>query len=114
MQLGDPVEVLLGGRVEVGRAGQLGQVVAVAHRRQSGGHRREGQGEPQQGLVEGLVAVPLQEPQPLPPGRVQARGQRVAGDQAGPGVGGQRGQVAAWRLLGQFLYGLDGRNPPLL
>jgi hypothetical protein len=64
-QLGQPVEVLGGRRGQVGRGGQLGQVAAVAHGRQDGGHHRVGQDEAEQRLVQGLVAVLLQERQAL-------------------------------------------------
>ena len=111
--VGDAVEVLGGERVQVGRPGQLRQLVAVPNLGQGGGHRRVGQGEPEQGLVEGPAPVPLQELQPGPGGGVQARGQWVTDDQAGPGLGGQRGQVPPRHLLGHVVDGLDGRDPPL-
>ena len=79
-QLGQQVEVLGGGRRQVGRDGQLGQVATVPRRRQDGRHRRRGQGQAEQRLVEGLVPVPFQEPEPgpvrPPPGR-GARGSRT-------------------------------------
>jgi hypothetical protein len=88
-------------------------VVAVPDLRQGGGHRLVGQSEPQQGLVEGPAPVPLQELEVSPGGGGEARGQRVADDQAGPALGGQRGQVPPRRLLGQVVDGLDGHDGPL-